>query len=710
MEVMQMKQTFNSLKVDNSGKANSKRTFRVLLAFACFCASAQPASAAPVASKSKLPIPSPQSRITRTPKVGAATPKLAGIVVTGTYVLGPEDQITVTSVSHPEISAAGITIPADGKINLPLIGSFSATGKSLAQIEKEILKRMDREGFLRPMTTVSLQVARVQQVFVLNSGGGAGTVPIKPGWRVSDALASAGGLSGARPELTNATLSRASSSMPISLNLPAILRDSNSRENLLLENGDTIRLVPRTIQINIAGKITKSGPLEIPIGSTLTEAIALAGGVQAKSALSRSSLKRAADGKVIPINFYDILVKGLPAPRIELQEGDLILIPEAQEQVTIQGAVGTPGYYDIPDGKTLRLSELVALAGGAREAASLTRTSVQHADGTTQIIDLYKVLALNQNEENIELRPEDIITIPAYTEQVVVAGNGVKTAGFFPIEEGKNLRILDALTKAGSLSTEPESTQITITRGMPGAVPNADPKLIPEAPQVLTVDATKLYKTNDINENILLKNGDLIMVTSTPRFVYLSGEVRTPGSMRLEEGEGLVELLARAGGVTEKGLASAVVVERNGTRNTIDVFGALTKGDTLDYPIYPGDNIVVPISMNRVLVMAGVSEPGYVNIPEDRPLSVTEAIMLAGGTRQDTKLEETVVLRQSEKGMTQIKTPIKTPQQMVAASKVMLKSGDIVFVPELGRKQGNIVQRGLNLLNIGRLFGLPLPF
>ena len=683
------------------------KSWRNMAAFACILAFAQGANSAP--QKSGLPTPATRSGFSKTASPKTANPKMAGLIVTSDYVLGPDDQVTVASISHAEVAASGIKIPADGKLNLPLLGVFKVSGKTIAQLEREILNRMLREGFLRPQVNITLQTARVQQVFVLNGAGGGTSVEIRPGFRISDALALSGGLGDLRPELTNATLSRAASTQPISLDLPSILRDSNSRANILVQNGDTIRLVARTIQINVAGKVAKSGALEIPIGSTLTEVIALVGGVQEKAALSRSTLKRAADGTIIPINFYNILVKGMPEPKIEFKEGDLLLIPEAQEQVTIQGAVGNPGYFPILDGKTLRISELIALAGGPMTSASLTRASVQHVDGTVEQIDLYKVLSLNQPENNIELRPEDIVTIPAYTEQIVIAGTGVRGGGFFPIEEGRKMRILDALTKAGGLSSEEDSTQITITRGMAGAVPNDGSSPVIDPLQTLTVDATKLYQ-NDIDENIVLKNGDLIMVTATPRLVYLAGEVRTPGVVTLSKGAGLVEVLMGAGGITEKGLASAVVVERNGVKHTVDVFSALTKGDSLIFPILPGDNIVVPISMNRVLVMAGVGTPGYVNIPEDRALSVTEAVMLAGGTRQDTKLEDTVILRQTEKGMTQIKTPIKTPQQMVNASKVILQSGDIVFVPELGTKKQNPISKGLSYLSIGRLFGLPIPF
>lgn len=653
----------------------------------------------------------PNGKVAGVKNVDAKSKTPIGVYVTSEYVLGTEDVISVGSTSHPEINLSSNQVPPDGKINVPLVGQFSVPGKTIAQLQDEIKKRMEREGFLRPTVTILLASQRKQRVFMLNTDGTSGNVDITPGMRLSDVLALAGGTGSIRPEITDATLSRLGVAKPIVLDLPSVLRDSNSKANLEVQNGDTIRLMPRVVEITVAGSVARSGSVKVPVGSSLTEIMAMVGGPAEKAALSRASIKRASDGTIIPVDLHAVLIEGKPAPEIELKEGDLLLVPEAQEKVTVQGAVGRPGYFPIEDGRTLRISEVIALAGGLREDAYQTQTVVQHADGTTQTIDLYRVLALNDTASNIELKPDDIITVPAYREQVVIAGAGVRSAGFIPMEEGKTTRILDALTKAGGLSAEPEATEITITRGIPGAVPSLTPAAAQPAQTSLTVDAVKLYKKRDSDENIPLKNGDLIMVTTKPRTVFLSGQVKSPGAKELKDGVGLVELLAEAGGVTEIGLASGVIVERDGQKHTVDVFDAVTSGETVDFPLQPGDNIIVPENRNRVAVMPGVNRPGYIVIPEDKPLSLAEAMVMAGGPRDTGKLDEVSLLRPSPNGgeMAKISTPLKTDKQWIAASKVMLKPGDIVFVPDREPYKPRVGQRILSLLPFvglaGRIFG-----
>ncbi len=633
-----------------------------------------------------------------------------GVFVTADYVLGTDDQISITSTSHQEINFAGVRVPPDGKINLPLLGQFIVPGKTIGQLQAEIVRKMNREGFLRPNATVILASQRQQRVFMLNTDGTSGTVVLAPGMRLSDVLAMSGGMGSMRPESTDATLSRLGISRPITLDLVSVIRDSNSQANIEVKNGDTIRLMPRVIEVSFAGSVARSGVVKIPIGSSLTEAMALVGGPTDKAALSRATIKRASDGSIIPINLHDILVKGKPEPEVEFREGDLFLIPEAKEQVTVQGAVGRPGYFPIEDGRKLLISELIAQAGGPRQDASLTRTVIQRADGTSINVNLYRVLALNDAESNIELRPDDIVTVPAYREQVVVTGTGVRGGGFIPIVEGTTMRILDALIKSGGLTSEPVGVSIVITRGMPGSVPSLTPQELLPAPTTLTVDAVRLYKENDPEANIPLQNGDLVMVTALPRAVFLSGHVNGAGSRILKEGVGLVELLAEAGGVTETGLASGVIIERNGTKHVVDVFKALTEGETVNFALEAGDNIIVPENKNRVAVMPGVSRPGYITIPEDKPISLAEAMVMAGGPRDSSKLDEVTLLRPVPgQEMQRIPAPLRNDKQWVAASKIMLQPGDIVYVPDREPHRPRLLQRLFSIIPAFRFFGLPLP-
>jgi polysaccharide export outer membrane protein len=678
------------------------------LAAVTMCAVALPLQA----QTKKAPQTKAATQKTSNGKATSAAGKMPiGVHVTSDYVLGTGDVVVINSTTHQEVGLPSAQVPPDGKINVPLLGQFEATGKTIAELQSDIQKRMVRDGFLRPAVTVVLNSQRPQRVFLLNTDGTSGTADITPGMRISDVLALAGGTGQMRPELTDASLSRLGIARPIPLDLPSVLRDSNSKANIEVKNGDTIRLMPRIVEITVAGSVTKPGTLKIPIGSSLTEVMALAGGPTEKAALSRSTIKRADDGTIIPVNLNDVLIKGQPAPDIELREGDLLLVPEAQEKVTVQGAVGSPGYFPIEDGRTLRISELIALAGGLRTDAYQSHVTVQHADGTSTNVDLYRVLALNDARSNIELKPDDIVTVPAYTEKLTVAGTGVRAGAVLPIEEGKTMRLLEALTAAGGVIGEPEGVSITVTRGLPGSVPSTIPLAQQPAPKFLTVDPVRLYKENDIEANIPLQNGDQIIVTALPRNVFLSGHVKVPGTKILKPDMGLVELLTDAGGILETGLASGVIIERDGKKHTVDVFDAVTSGETMNFPLQPGDNIIVPENRNRVAVMPGVNRPGYIVIPEDKPISLAEAMVMAGGPSDVSKLDDVALLRPSPNGggMEKIDTPLKNDKQWIAASKVMLQPGDIVYVPSREPYKPRLSQRILGMMPFvgiaSRLFG-----
>jgi protein involved in polysaccharide export with SLBB domain len=309
------------------------------------------------------------------------------------------------------------------------------------------------------------------------------------------------------------------------------------------------------------------------------------------------------------------------------------------------------------------------------------------------------------------LQSEDIITIPKYSPQVIIAGSGIRGARYVPIVEGTSLRILGALTQAGGLANEPEATKITITRNMPGSVPTLTPESQPAQPSVFNVDPIKLYKENDLDANLILQDGDVIMVTTEPRRVYLAGEVRSPGAYEILGNEGLTEILSRAGGLTEEGLLSGVIVERDGKKFTVDVFGALNRGDNVPFPLQAGDNIVVPKNMNRVLILPAVGEPGYHSIPEDRPMTIPEALNVANGTTGDALLKKVMLLRSTPDGLKPEPLPLDTADNWVKASKVVMKPGDILFVPSNQPRRGNnLGSKILGLLPfVSMVAGSPFP-
>jgi len=82
------------------------------------------------------------------------------------YILGPEDQITIQAPDVEEISGKPVRIDLRGAISLPLIGRVQAGGLTAEQLEVRIKDSFKR--YLRhPDISVSVTEFRSQPVSVL---------------------------------------------------------------------------------------------------------------------------------------------------------------------------------------------------------------------------------------------------------------------------------------------------------------------------------------------------------------------------------------------------------------------------------------------------------------------------------------------------------------------------------------------------------------
>lgn len=584
------------------------------------------------------------------------------------YQLGVGDELAIVVLRHPELSVEQVTVTASGRLHLPVAGEVQVTGKTLDQLTAELTKAL-RVRLVRPEVTVTLRQARPRQVFVLGTVTKPGVYPLTAGWRVSEVLAVAGGLL-TRPELTEATLSRANHK-PLALNLPTILSNSNQPDNVTLQPGDTLRFAERSISISVSGQALKPGRYEVPPGTGLVEALAVAGGTTPRAALSKVMVKRL-NGTTVPVDLYKVMVLGQQEGDFRLQAGDIVMIPEAQARISVIGAVQKPGPYDIPDGTTLRVADALIAAGGASPQAALTRATIKHADGATEPLDLYKVLVRGEEGGNKQLAPGDTITVPA-SRGVTVLGAVVKP-GNFNLELGAAPHLSDVLAQAGGLGIKPEAAQITISR------PTANGQT-----KIISIDPVALLDQHDARQNQDVQEGDLITIAAIKsQTVFINGEVKVPGGYELKEGDSVPELIARAGGTTPQAALSQIrVIERDGTTQVVNAL--MPDGQKITLPLREGDYVVVPKNAARVLVMNAVNQPGYVAIPENGKLTVGEALVAAGSPKDRAKLSEVAVLRQTPSGIQRRVISLDKVYDGQLAVNITLQNGDVLYVPE--RKQ-----------------------
>jgi len=172
------------------------------------------------------------------------------------------------------------------------------------------------------------------------------------------------------------------------------------------------------------------------------------------------------------------------------------------------------------------------------------------------------------------------------------------------------------------------------------------------------------------------------------QFVYLVGQVVSPGAYEMKTGWTVVEAVAQAGGLTPKASLRKASLIRRGTNVTIplDLERIVLRGDqAANVLLQGGDVILVPEFLNRVLVWGTVRNPGAFDLTEGA--RVLDAILAAGGPIVKAATDAVSVVRQTPDGKRVVAATVNVDKILKgdAAQNILLQHADIVFVPQSNR-------------------------
>jgi polysaccharide export outer membrane protein len=128
---------------------------------------------------------------------------------------------------------------------------------------------------------------------------------------------------------------------------------------------------------------------------------------------------------------------------------------------------------------------------------------------------------------------------------------------------------------------------------------------------------------------------DVTIKTYGSRFVYVLGEVKSPGAIPITREATLLEVLAVAGGPTESAYLGCAYLIRKGKAYPINLYAILKKGE-IERNIYveDGDIIYIPnMKSQAVYVVGEVGNPGPITSEEDK-ISLLKVLTLAGGIKK----------------------------------------------------------------------------
>lgn len=108
----------------------------------------------------------------------------------GNYQLGTGDRVRVTVFGHEDLSGE-FEVSASGIIAMPLIGEVQASGRSLNEVEQEIVAKLSPDYLRNPR--VGVEVMNYRPFYIIGEVQQPGSYPYVNGMRILNAVALAGG-------------------------------------------------------------------------------------------------------------------------------------------------------------------------------------------------------------------------------------------------------------------------------------------------------------------------------------------------------------------------------------------------------------------------------------------------------------------------------------------------------------------------------------
>jgi len=314
--------------------------------------------------------------------------------------------------------------------------------------------------------------------------------------------------------------------------------------------------------------------------------------------------------------------------------------------VRVVGEVARPGSYQVP----ATGSVLTALyqAGGLTERAGFRAVEVRRGADLVGTVDLYDYLLRGIVPTSVHLASGDVIFVPPRGARVKIAGEVLRPA-IYEIAPGETLR--DLVKLAGGLTPFASVEAATIDRVLPPEQRSAPG----HERTVLTVPLAQALAPNGPDVPLVAGDSVTIFPIHGPRrnAVTIEGSVWQPGTYALERGMRLKDLIARAGGLRPEAYPERVQIVRTYPDSTRQLLGASLRSSADGAP---GDNPLLQdqdrvkiysraefVPERYVAVFGAVVKQGLVPFADS--MTLRDAILLAGGLREDAYLLEAQVSR-----------------------------------------------------------------
>ena len=278
------------------------------------------------------------------------------------YLIAPGDSLVVTIWETPPailfggvaldpkvgaLSTSAEALPAqmvmdDGKISIPFAGRIRVAGRTVREIENDIVQRLQGKAN-NPQVMVSVTGNPASQVTVMGDVGKSANIPLTPkGERLLDALATVGG---ATQSVTRMSLQLSRAGVTASMPLDVVVREPE--QNIPLKPGDVLTAMFQPWSFTVLGAVGKNQ--EVPFeakGISLAQALARSGGLNDN---------KADPGGVFVFRFED-------ARLVMEEQSALPLQTEGQLPVVYQVNFNDPGAFFVTQNFPMQDKDVIYVA------------------------------------------------------------------------------------------------------------------------------------------------------------------------------------------------------------------------------------------------------------------------------------------------------------------------------------------------------------
>ncbi|WP_423736746.1 SLBB domain-containing protein [Chitinophaga caseinilytica] len=399
-------------------------------------------------------------------------------------------------------------------------------------------------------------------------------------------------------------------------------------------------------RVRISGSVFHPGEYALEPNMTVADLIRKASGVKEDAVPTKAIIFRLKEDYTpvgMSFNLEDVLAGKKQVPLV--REDSVViyskLLTREEFKVKISGEINNPGYFDYSD--SLRIEDLILMAGGLRDAASLKRVEVSRrikspdvrlgdtATITATVVQFDINSDLNSTNGFV-LEPFDEVIVrrsPLYTEQATVTINGEILYPGTYVVQSKRETISDLLKRAGGLIPEayPEGAVLqrrTFVNSSDSALlenklqvyfnnlrDSTDTHAVQSAmarkEQLVGINLNQIINYPGSKYDLFLEEGDIIRIPKKLQTVQLFGEVYFPKKVRYDKNIRFRDYIRGAGGFTSQALVKrSYVIYANGevkSSRSFLFFNSFPK-------LKPGAEIYVPKKGSR----KGMSTPEVLGI------------------------------------------------------------------------------------------------